>query len=109
MSGPTIVIAGRRIGPGSPVDIVAEMSANHGQRFEDAVRIIEAAKAAGVDAVKFVTADVRAGQPFTERNVRSIRPGIGLAPRHYHEVLGRTAARDIVRGTPLSWDLVAGA
>jgi pseudaminic acid synthase len=57
----------------------------------------------------FVTADVRAGQPFTERNVRSICPGIGLAPRHYHEVLGRTAARDIVRGTPLSWDLVAGA
>jgi len=54
----------------------------------------------------FVTEDVRAGEPLTEKNVRSIRPGIGLAPRHYREVLGRKAARDIRRGTPLSWDLV---
>jgi len=54
----------------------------------------------------FVTADVRAGEPLTEKNVRSIRPGVGLAPRHYREVLGRKAARDIRRGTPLSWDLV---
>lgn len=54
----------------------------------------------------FVTEDVRAGEAFTERNVRSIRPGVGLPPRHYHEVLGRQAARDVRRGTPLSWDLV---
>jgi sialic acid synthase SpsE len=44
---------------------------------------------------------------LTEKNVRSIRPGVGLAPRHYREVLGRKAARDIRRGTPLSWDLVS--
>jgi len=56
----------------------------------------------------YVTADVRAGDVFTERNVRSVRPAFGLAPRHFRHVLGRRAARDIRRGTPLAWDLVDG-
>lgn len=55
----------------------------------------------------FVVADVRQGEPFTPANVRSIRPNDGLHPRHLAEVLGRRAARDICRGTPLSWDLVS--
>jgi N-acetylneuraminate synthase len=50
-----IEIGGRRIGPGQPVYIVAEMSANHGQSFEHAVKIIEAVKEAGADAVKLQT------------------------------------------------------
>ncbi|MGB8951790.1 MAG: pseudaminic acid synthase [Candidatus Aminicenantales bacterium] len=50
-----IQINQRRLGPGQPVYIVAEMSANHGQSFEQAVRIIEAAKQAGADAVKLQT------------------------------------------------------
>jgi len=54
----------------------------------------------------FVAEDVRAGEPFTERNVRSVRPGDGLHTRHYEEVLGRRATRDIERGTPLDWSLV---
>lgn len=54
----------------------------------------------------FVVEPVRAGDTFTERNVRSIRPGNGLSPRHYREVLGRRATRDVSRGTPLSWELV---
>jgi N-acetylneuraminate synthase len=54
----------------------------------------------------FVVQDVNQGEFFTEQNVRSIRPGHGLHTRHLVEVLGRTAARDIERGTPLSWDLV---
>lgn len=54
----------------------------------------------------FVVADVRAGEPFTEANLRSIRPGDGLAPKHLGDVLGHEAVRDIARGTPLSWDLV---
>lgn len=56
----------------------------------------------------FVVEDVRAGELFTARNVRAIRPGRGLHTRHLDEVLGRRAARDIARGTPLSWDLVEG-
>jgi len=57
----------------------------------------------------FVVEDVRAGEPFTEANVRSIRPGHGLHTRYLPEVLGRRASRDVTRGTPLSWDLVASA
>lgn len=52
----------------------------------------------------FVVADVAAGEPFTDANVRVIRPGHGLAPRHLAEVLGRRAARPVTRGAPLSWD-----
>lgn len=56
----------------------------------------------------FVVEDVRAGEPFTRENVRSIRPGNGLHTRHFEEVLGRRAAADVARGTPLSWGLVSG-
>ncbi len=54
----------------------------------------------------FVVSAVRAGEPFTQDNVRSIRPADGLHPRHLDEVLGRRATRDIARGTPLDWSLV---
>jgi len=54
----------------------------------------------------FVVKDMKAGEMFTEENVRSIRPGYGLHPRHLNDVLGRRAARDIKRGTPLSWELI---
>lgn len=54
----------------------------------------------------FVVQDVKRGDLFTAENVRSIRPGHGLHTRHLPEVLGRRAACDIERGTPLSWELV---
>ncbi|MGH2444664.1 MAG: pseudaminic acid synthase [Candidatus Limnocylindria bacterium] len=55
----------------------------------------------------FVVEPVRAGETFTEHNVRSIRPGQGLHTRHLHEVLGARAARDVERGTPMHWGLIA--
>jgi pseudaminic acid synthase len=55
----------------------------------------------------FVVADMRAGETFSDANVRSIRPGHGLAPRHLGAVLGRKAAVDLTAGTPLSWSLVS--
>ncbi len=55
----------------------------------------------------FVVTDVRAGDVLSDASVRSIRPGHGLAPKHLPEVLGRRAAIDIARGTPLAWDLLA--
>ncbi|HQM52866.1 MAG TPA: N-acetylneuraminate synthase family protein, partial [bacterium] len=55
----------------------------------------------------YVVEDTAAGETFTERNVRSIRPAGGLSPKHLSEVLGKRAARAAARGTPLSWDLVA--
>lgn len=54
----------------------------------------------------FIVRDMRAGEEFTAENLRSIRPGHGLAPRHYDAVLGRRAGEDIRRGTPLAWNLV---
>lgn len=54
----------------------------------------------------FVVEDLRRGDEFTSSNVRSIRPGYGLHTRHLSQVLGKRAARDISRGTPLGWDLV---
>jgi pseudaminic acid synthase len=54
----------------------------------------------------YVVADVEAGERFTERNVRSIRPGHGLPPKYLPDVLGRRAARTLSTGTPLSWDLL---
>jgi N-acetylneuraminate synthase len=55
----------------------------------------------------YVVADVKAGAPFTAANVRAIRPGLGLPPKFFEQVIGRRAAVDIARGTPLVWDLVA--
>jgi pseudaminic acid synthase len=52
----------------------------------------------------FVVENVSAGEIFTEKNIRSIRPGYGLHTRHLHQVLGRRAACDISRGTPLAWE-----
>jgi len=57
----------------------------------------------------FVVQDVRAGEAFTAENVRSIRPGDGLPPKHLPDVLGRRAVRDIGRGTPLDWDTMVAA
>jgi N-acetylneuraminate synthase len=55
----------------------------------------------------FVVRDVRAGETFSAENIRSIRPGNGLSPRYLPAVLGRRAACDIERGTPLTWTLLA--
>src|SRR5438445_456053 len=52
---PSICINNRRIGPGYPAYIIAELSGNHGQDFERAVRLVREARAAGADAVKLQT------------------------------------------------------
>jgi pseudaminic acid synthase len=56
----------------------------------------------------FVTQDVGAGDCFTPANVRSIRPGHGLPTRYLDQVLGKRAACDIPRGTPLCWEHLGG-
>ena len=52
----------------------------------------------------FVSADVTAGDEFTAQNLRSVRPGFGLPPKHLPELMGRRAARDLAMGTPLRWE-----
>lgn len=50
----------------------------------------------------FVVRNVKAGDKITEENVRSIRPGYGLHPKHYDMILGKVFCKNISRGTPLS-------
>ncbi len=56
----------------------------------------------------YAVTDIEKGEAFTQDNVRSIRPGYGLAPKHLPEVLGRRAARRLTRGTPLSLSAIEG-
>lgn len=51
----------------------------------------------------FVVQDIRAGEVLSEINIRSIRPGYGLAPKYLPKVIGREALIDLEKGTPLSW------
>jgi pseudaminic acid synthase len=52
----------------------------------------------------YIAKDIEAGQKFNEENIRVIRPGDGLAPKHYTAVLGKTAQRFYKQGTPLKWE-----
>lgn len=54
----------------------------------------------------FVVKDIEEGEIFTEKNLRSIRPGFGLHPKYLSSIIGRKASLNISRGTPLKWDLV---
>ncbi len=55
----------------------------------------------------FVVGDIKAGEPLTEKNTRIIRPGYGIKPKYMEDVLGMKVAKDILRGTPLSFDLIS--
>lgn len=50
----------------------------------------------------YVVKDIKKGELFTTENIRSIRPGYGLHPRYYEEVIGKIAQRDLKFGTPLN-------
>lgn len=49
----------------------------------------------------YVAENVRGGEFFTRKNLRCIRPGHGCHPRYYEELLGKRAACDLMRGTPM--------
>jgi N-acetylneuraminate synthase len=54
----------------------------------------------------YVTRDMVAGEVFSADNLRAIRPGFGLAPKHRDALIGRRAGQALKRGTPLDWSLV---
>jgi pseudaminic acid synthase len=54
----------------------------------------------------FIVKDIKKGEIFNDDNIRSIRPGFGLAPKFYKEILGKKAKVNILRGTPLDWNLI---
>lgn len=54
----------------------------------------------------FAVQDIKAGEEFNEENIRSIRPGYGLKPKHYKEIIGKRATQDIKRGEPLNFGMI---
>ncbi len=54
----------------------------------------------------FVVEEVEAGDIITEQNVRSIRPGNGLAPKYLKDILGCRTRLNLKKGTPLSWHMI---
>ncbi|PHK28507.1 N-acetylneuraminate synthase, partial [Nostoc linckia z16] len=55
----------------------------------------------------YVAADLKAGDVITEENVRSVRPGYGLHPKHYNDILGKKVNTDIVKGTAFKLEYIA--
>jgi len=74
----------------------------------DGIERVEASEAGSVQFRRslYVVADIPAGGVFTPDNIRSIRPGFGLAPREIRQILGKRARHAVSRGTPLDWDMV---
>lgn len=53
----------------------------------------------------FIVKDVKEGESITEENVRSIRPGNGLHPKYYNQIIGKIFRKNLKKGTPLSWEM----
>lgn len=56
----------------------------------------------------YIAEDMKAGDILTTKNLRVVRPGMGLAPKFYDIVLGRKVVRDVQKGTALDWNIVGG-
>ena len=52
----------------------------------------------------YIVEDMKSGDLLTEKNIRCIRPGLGLSPKYYEILLGKCVTRDMKKGTPLSWE-----
>ncbi|HEX2825375.1 MAG TPA: pseudaminic acid synthase [Burkholderiales bacterium] len=55
----------------------------------------------------YIAADLSAGEVLTRENLRCVRPGLGLPPKFYEDLLGRRVNKDVSKGTPMSWSLLA--
>ena len=94
--GGYVEISGRRIGPGFPAYIVAEMSANHNRDFEQAVRILHAAKQAGADTVKLQTYTPETMTIRSDENYFRIEGGTPWDGRTLYDLYGEAY-------TPWEW------
>ena len=54
----------------------------------------------------FTVKNIKKGESFTSENIRSLRPGLGLHPKYYYEILGKTATQNIDKGEPLKWNFI---
>lgn len=93
-------------------DVGFSMEPAEFKKMVDEIRIVE--KALGhvtyeLDETKrkkrralYALEDIRVGEVFTENNIKSFRPSMGISPKYYESILGHTAIRDIKRGNPLT-------
>lgn len=93
--------------PGEMAELVVEAN----RAWQSIGRIFYGPTEAEVESLKYrrslyAIKDICVGEDFTQENVRSIRPGHGLAPKFLNLVLGRSARRKICRGEPITWDAV---
>ncbi|MBK8368413.1 MAG: pseudaminic acid synthase [Bacteroidetes bacterium] len=99
----------------------ASFSMNETEFKQMVIAVREAEKAIGVIDYKltdkqqsgrtfsrslYIVEDIKKGEILTTQNVRSIRPGYGIHPKYYSEILGKTAKFDIEKGTALTWELI---
>jgi N-acetylneuraminate synthase len=54
----------------------------------------------------YVAQDIKKGESFTEKNLRKVRPGLGLAPKFYEEIIGKHSNRDLKKGTPMKQEYI---
>ena len=55
----------------------------------------------------YVAETMKKGELFTRQNLRAVRPGFGLPPKYYEMLLGKEVSKDVTRGTPVTWELLA--
>ncbi len=54
----------------------------------------------------YAVKDIKKGEVFTEKNIRRIRPGFGISPKYYEEIIGKVAGTEIEKGTSLKWTYI---
>ena len=55
----------------------------------------------------YITEDIKKGSRITEYNIASVRPGMGLHPKHYDQVIGKTVNQDLKKGDRLKLDFIS--
>jgi pseudaminic acid synthase len=54
----------------------------------------------------YIAEDIKAGEIFTDKNLRSVRPGFGLHPKHFNEIIGKKSNQDLEKGTPMKLNYI---
>ena len=54
----------------------------------------------------YVYRDIKKGDKFNKENIKSVRPGFGLHPKYYNQIIGKISKKDLMPGDRLSWDII---
>mgnify|MGYP002395948580 CR=1 FL=1 len=74
----------------------------------DEYQVTEKMKKASISSRSIIVSEnILSGQNFSEQNIKVLRPGYGLHPSNYNSILGRKARSNIMKGTPLTWEMIA--